>query len=578
MKALGIGARLGAVFSLLIVAMVVVGWLGMSRLSSQKSALDKVAGPRWEETEQAVTGIEQVGDAAALASAVFLAPDVESARRAVERADGALRAADAHTAALAAKVERNGCKPGTAAMAQVTAARKAFAEVYARARTLAEQGQLAEARALAATQLQGRLDEVQKGWSAFFAHEGVHVRTAADGIEAEYASARSTTLAILLVACAAAALLAAWITRGITRPVAGVVDAASRISRGDLREPVQVTSRDELGTLQEAMRAMSERLAEVIGEVRGGALAVGDASGQVSSTAAGLSHGTSEQAASVEETTSALEEMSASITQNAESSRQCEAMAKEQASRAEESGQAVVETVAAMRAITERISIIEEIAYQTNLLALNAAIEAARAGEQGKGFAVVATEVRKLAERSQKAAGEIGAMATSSVAIAERSGRLIGELVPAIRKTADLVQEVTAASQEQGTGVGQVNRAMTVVDTVTQKNASAAEELSSTSEELAAQAESLQAVIGFFQLAGAQGATRAAALAAEAKAAAPGRHAGAGLQPPAAPASARPVLPAPAIPPDPRASPLQQGRGRAEGAASHKAAGDYRRF
>jgi methyl-accepting chemotaxis protein len=151
-----------------------------------------------------------------------------------------------------------------------------------------------------------------------------------------------------------------------------------------------------------------------------------------------------------------------------------------------------------MKAIAERISIIEEIAYQTNLLALNAAIEAARAGEHGRGFAVVAAEVRKLAERAQKAAGEIGGLASSSVKVAEGSERLIAELVPAIRKTADLVQEVTAASQEQSAGVAQINKAMSQVDRVTQRNATAAEELSSTAEEMAAHARSLQQVVGFF--------------------------------------------------------------------------------
>jgi methyl-accepting chemotaxis protein len=151
-----------------------------------------------------------------------------------------------------------------------------------------------------------------------------------------------------------------------------------------------------------------------------------------------------------------------------------------------------------MKSIAEKISIIEEIAYQTNLLALNAAIEAARAGEHGKGFAVVATEVRKLAERAQKAAKEIGALAGTSVKVAERSGQLIVELVPAIRKTADLVQEVAAASAEQSAGIGQVSKAMGTVDQVTQRNASAAEELSSTSEEMASQAEALQQLMAFF--------------------------------------------------------------------------------
>jgi len=199
----------------------------------------------------------------------------------------------------------------------------------------------------------------------------------------------------------------------------------------------------------------------------------------------------------VEETASTLEQMSASITQNAENSRQTEQMALKGASDAEVSGRTVENTVDAMKAIAEKILIVQEIAYQTNLLALNAAIEAARAGEHGRGFAVVATEVRKLAERSQAAAKEISGLASSSVKVAEQSGQLLAELVPSIRKTADLVQDVAAASSEQASGVSQMSKAMSHVEQVTQRNASAAEQLASTAEELSAQAEALQQLVGF---------------------------------------------------------------------------------
>jgi methyl-accepting chemotaxis protein len=221
----------------------------------------------------------------------------------------------------------------------------------------------------------------------------------------------------------------------------------------------------------------------------------------VSSSSQSLSQGTSEQATRVGEISANLDKMAATITQNREHGWQMAQMAVKGARDAEESGQAVKETVVAMTSIAEKISIVEEIAYQTNLLALNAAIEAARAGEHGRGFAVVATEVRKLAERSRTAAREISGLASSSVKVATRSGQLLEELVPSIRKTADLVQEVVTASAEQTTGVEQMSMAMLQVDAVTQRNASAAEELASTAEELSAQAEALQQLVSFFRLA-----------------------------------------------------------------------------
>jgi len=313
---------------------------------------------------------------------------------------------------------------------------------------------------------------------------------------------RGTMGLIVLIGMLVGFFVGARLITSLTSGINEVVRLVEAVAEGDLTEARTVDRKDEIGRLQAAIQTMTERLGQVIGEVRGGAEALTSASSQISATAAALSQGTGEQAASVEETTSSLEEMNASITQNAENSRQTEQMAVQGAHNADESGRAVVETVGAMKDIAQRISIIEEIAYQTNLLALNAAIEAARAGEHGKGFAVVATEVRKLAERAQKAAGEIGDLAGRSVDVAERSGKLLTDLVPTIKKTADLVQEVAAASMEQATGVGQINKAMSSVDQVTQRNASAAEELASTAEEMSGQAEALQSLMAFFKVSG----------------------------------------------------------------------------
>ncbi len=323
--------------------------------------------------------------------------------------------------------------------------------------------------------------------------------TAHDEAKSIFARTTFTLVGITVIALAVGFLLALLIGQGVAGPVGEAARVVEEVSRGNLDVHIGIRQNDEIGRLLNDMGNMVSKLRTIVSEVQGSSNSLAQAGGQVSATSQTLSQGTSEQAASVEETTSSLEQMNASITQNAESSREMERMAIKGAADAEESGKAVTETVLAMRAIAKKITIIEEIAYQTNLLALNAAIEAARAGEHGKGFAVVATEVRKLAERSQAAANEISELSKTSVDVAEHSGQALKELVPAIRKTVDLVQNVAAASREQAAGVGQINSALSQVDQVTQRNASAAEELSSTAEEMAAQADSLRRVISFFK-------------------------------------------------------------------------------
>jgi methyl-accepting chemotaxis protein len=312
--------------------------------------------------------------------------------------------------------------------------------------------------------------------------------------------AANATYVVIILVVVTGLIISLMLAARIARPIGDVTRALGIMASGNLTERLDVKSKDELGEMSAQFNAFATEIERVIRSVRTGAAAIAGASGQVSSTAQQLSQGTSEQAASVEETTASLEEMSASINQNAENSRTTEQTAVQGAVDAEQSGTVAQETTVAMKTIAKKITIIEDIAYQTNLLALNAAIEAARAGEHGRGFAVVATEVRKLAERSQGAANEISALAVSSVSVAERSGELLKALVPSIRRTAELVQEVAAASRQQATGVNQINSAMTQVDHVTQRTASAAEELASTAEEMSAQAESLNQLVAVFTI------------------------------------------------------------------------------
>ncbi len=330
--------------------------------------------------------------------------------------------------------------------------------------------------------------------------------------------------------------------RNMTLNLRETADVAGRIAEGDLTvEPRPMSDKDVLG---QALEQMVERLRAVVADAIAASDNVSSGSQQLSTASEQIAQGATEQAASAEEASSSMEEMASNIKQNADNAAQTEKIARQSAKDAELSGDAVAKAVAAMGTIAEKIGIVQEIARQTDLLALNAAVEAARAGEHGRGFAVVASEVRKLAERSQSAAAEISAMSSDTVKSAQAAGEMLNRLVPDIRKTAELVSEISAACREQDIGAAQINQAIQQLDQVTQQNAGASEEMSATSEELAAQAEELQTSIAFFKVdnAGSSGhrpAARPAARAPAAKAARPAKAAAAPVRKPAAASAAK---------------------------------------
>jgi methyl-accepting chemotaxis protein len=355
--------------------------------------------------------------------------------------------------------------------------------------------ELAGKRLEAATAVQDAAEETAK--AALDATQKI-----ANEAVASLASASSIMIVGLIVAILLGIVIAVVLTKAVTGPVIKGVGFAKAMAEGDFTRLLDIDQKDEMGVLASSLNEMVGKLREVVAEVQSASENVASGSEELSASAQSMSQGATEQAASVEEISSSMEQMSSNIKQNAENAQQTQSIAVKAAQDAREGGEAVVSAVAAMKNIAEKISIIEEIARQTNLLALNAAIEAARAGEHGKGFAVVAAEVRKLAERSGSAAAEISELSSSSVQVAERAGSMLTKMVPDIQRTADLVQEIAAASQEQNSGAEQINKAIQQLDQVVQQNASASEEMASTSEELSSQAEQLQSTMAFFRVDG----------------------------------------------------------------------------
>ena len=500
-KNMRVATRLALGFGIVLVMLVAQSLISLNKMRDMNDQTVLITDDRHVKTKLASEAIQGTLDNGRLVRSILLAVDEAEAQSAKD-AIAANRAANTETLNQIEKMI--GSDKGRALMKDLLEKRRILSGKYEPLYQLAKTDP-ARAVAFLKSDFAPANNALIASIGALSTFQEELMTESAKEAATAYEEAKNMIVTLSSAAVLLSILIAVLITRNLLKTLGGepgyAADILIEVSKGNLALDV-ATRKGDNSSMMYAVKEMVERLSSIVREVNSATDALSSASEEVNATAQSLSQSSSEQAAGVEETSASIEQMTASISQNTENARVTDGMATKSAAEAQEGGEAVKATVSAMNQIAQKIGIIDDIAYQTNLLALNAAIEAARAGEHGKGFAVVAAEVRKLAERSQVAAQEISTVASSSVELAGRAGRLLDEMVPNIRKTSDLVQEITAASEEQSSGVGQINAAVGQLSMATQQNASSSEELAATAEELASQAEQLQQTMAFFTVAG----------------------------------------------------------------------------
>ncbi|PIC01542.1 methyl-accepting chemotaxis protein [Caulobacter sp. X] len=498
---LTIKLQLAAAFGLLILLLVGGNLFAMRELNSAQDSLEGVLAAPVKRMELAQEINIHLLNIVRAEKNMVLSDDVVEIRK----FEGSIQKEKATVEGLLEKAKSLASAEGKPRWLALEAAYNTMAEVHTRVFAFAIEHKDAEATVLTMGESRKAITEAVAKVDELVALSNDQLAQATDEADKASKSARNLLITVsvisLLIAVAAAVYISTMVSKGLAR----ASEAVRTVAEGDLTKTAEVTTRDEIGDLLGNVNVMIERLRGIVGDAIAASENVSSGSQELSATAEQMSQGVTEQAAAAEQVSASMEEMAANIKQNADNANQTEKIARQSAMDAETSGQAVNKAVDAMQTIAEKITIVQEIARQTDLLALNAAVEAARAGEHGRGFAVVASEVRKLAERSQTAAAEISAVSSDTVKAAQTAGEMLTTLVPNIRKTAELVSEISAACREQDIGSSQINQAIQQLDQVTQQNAAASEEMSATSEELAAQAEELQTSISYFRTDGGHG-------------------------------------------------------------------------
>jgi len=513
---LKIGTRLGLAFGLLILMMLGIALIGVLRLGNVGEINARLIGDDWVKAE-AANAIDTTTRANARRTMeLVIVSDAERLKQVKAAIARNKKTIDDAVAVLDEKVH---LPEGKAILLRLKDLRGRYVQSFSKVAQMVDAGDREGATLLLQSETLPALDALQEPINALTALEKKLVETNGNTVVRDIASARFQILALGVAGLLVGVGLAYWITRSITTPLRRAVSVAQNVAAGDLGSRIEVQGNDETAELLSALQAMNESLVTIVGNVRGGTEAIATATSQIAAGNIDLSSRTEEQASALEQTAASMEELAATVKRNYEQSRHANQIAEAASQVAVKGGSVVSQVVHTMEAINtssrkiaDIIGVIDGIAFQTNILALNAAVEAARAGEQGRGFAVVASEVRSLAGRSATAAREIKTLIETSVnnvtqgcQQVERAGSTMDEIVVNVRRVTDIMNEITSASQDQTSGIDQVNQAVGQMDQVTQSNAALVEEAAAAAQSLEHQAKGLVQAVSVFKLAGQSG-------------------------------------------------------------------------